>query len=115
MVNISYQQIKQPRNVLKLFGNVNEYKVSKFEACNRDYFCLQYSALYVFAQAWNMQVCVHYCVYVSARTCYLWSRFIFRQILFNVAFKASSRVQINVGGWQHGFPTTVIEEVPQFF
>ena len=37
MVNISCQAIKQSRNV-------NEYKVSKFEACNREYFCLQYSA-----------------------------------------------------------------------
>ena len=35
----------------KLFENVNEYKVSKFEACYEEDFCLQYSAFYVFVQA----------------------------------------------------------------
>ena len=35
----------------KLFGNVDEYKVSKFKACNKEYFRLQYSAFYVFVQA----------------------------------------------------------------
>ena len=34
----------------KLFGNVNEYKVSKFEACYREYFFLQYSAFHVFVE-----------------------------------------------------------------
>ena len=35
----------------KLFGNVNDYKVSKFEACYKEYFGLQYSAFYLFVQA----------------------------------------------------------------
>ena len=35
----------------KLFGNVNECKVSKFEACYKEDFSLQYSAFYVFVQA----------------------------------------------------------------
>ena len=41
MVHISYQGIKQPRNVLKLniFGNVKEIKFSKYEACYREFFC----------------------------------------------------------------------------
>ena len=43
----------------KLFGNVNDYKVSKFEACYKEYFGLQYSAFYLFVQAWNVQFCVH--------------------------------------------------------
>ena len=47
MVNISYQAIKQPM-FWRLFANVNEYKVSKFEAYYREYFCLQYLAFYVF-------------------------------------------------------------------
>ena len=47
MVNISYQAIKQPM-FWRLFANVNEYKVSKFEACYMEYFCLQYLAFYVF-------------------------------------------------------------------
>ena len=47
MVNISYQAIKQPM-FWRLLANVNEYKVSKFEAYDREYFCLQYLAFYVF-------------------------------------------------------------------
>ena len=35
----------------KLFGNVNDYKVSKFEACYKEYFGVQYSAFYLFVQA----------------------------------------------------------------
>ena len=50
MVNMSYQAIEQPC-FQKLFGNVNDYKVSKFEACYKEYFGLQYSAFYLFVQA----------------------------------------------------------------
>ena len=53
----------------KLFGNVNEYKVSKFEACYREYFCLQYSAFHVFVGAWNMQVCVNTVTLPCLRFC----------------------------------------------
>ena len=39
----------------------------------------------------------HICVYVSARTYYLHSRYIFRQILFDVVCEAFLCVQIEVG------------------
>ena len=74
----------------------------------------------VFVQAWNVQVCVHtiYRVDVSARTYHLKSRFIFRQIPFNVVcikkglLKSVLYIHIAL---QYGFLITVIiAEAGQF-
>ena len=101
----------------KLFRNVNKYRVSKFEACYRGYFCLQYSAIYIFAQACNMQVCVHTITWL----CLCFYMYIlplikitFCQILFNVICKAFSLVQVKVGAWQNRFPMAVHGEAWQF-
>ena len=79
-------------------------EVLKFEACYKGFFCLQYSAFYVFVKAWNTQVCVHtvtlpglcFCTYTLPSE----SRFIFRQILLNIVCKAFSRAQIKFDAWQ---------------
>ena len=101
----------------KLFGNVNEYIVSKFEAWYREYFCLQHSAFYVFAQAWNMQVCVHAVTLPCLCSC----TYVLPLIMIyfppnpvKYRCKAFSRVQIEIAPWQHGFPMTVSEEARQF-
>ena len=52
----------------------------------------------------------HYRVCVSARTYYLKSRFILRQILFSVVCKAFSLVQIEVSTWLYEFPIAWMEK-----
>ena len=77
----------------KLFENVNEYKVSKFEACYEEDFCYSIQlSTYLFKREPCKFVYTpsHYRVYVSARTYYLKSRLIFRQILLNIVCKAFS-------------------------
>ena len=56
MVHISYQTIKQPRNVFNFFRNVKGDKFSKFEARYRDYFCFQR----ICSSVKRASLCTHY-------------------------------------------------------
>ena len=98
MVNMPYWAVKQPRNVLKAFWK--HIKFRNLKPATRDIFVYSIQlSTYLFKRETCKFVYIqsHYRVYVSAHTYYLYSRFIFRQILFNVVCKAFSRVQIKVG------------------
>ena len=81
-------------------GLFETYTSRKFRNLKRAARSVLVHSIQLFTHLFKRQTCnfvytpSHYRVYVSTRTYYLSSRFIFRQILFNVVCKALSRVQI---------------------